>query len=297
MCFLHARKKGDAALAYLLGGFVFGLALEYLEVLESSYTYGRFYLMLGRSPVDIPLCIGCAWGIIIYTARLFSDGLGLPLMGAAACDTLLALNIDLSLDVVAYRMHMWHWDWTGSRLNPLTAQWFGIPYGNFIGWTTVVFSYSYFARLFERKLASGNKPGALRFGGVAALATICSLIVLFGTELTLFPFLRYLGLSSGPRLLIITAMLLVATILGWKKRQAFTQPIPPLAQWVPLWFHIFFVFCFFALGFYRENKWMTAVTCLNALIGMAIHLYPAKVCAAEPHLARSSRELEYAGEV
>ena len=32
------------------------------------------------------------------------------------------------------------------------------------------------------------------------------------------------------RLIILTAMLLVLTFLGWKKRRASTQPMPPLAQ-------------------------------------------------------------------
>jgi|GEM_PF-5825848 len=112
VCFVHAVKSGKRTVAYLLGGLVFGLILEYLEVLSGSYTYGRFFIMLGRAPVEIPLCIGCGWAIILYSARLFSDAYKLPLLAAAALDTLLALNIDLSMDVVAYRLHMWHWYWS-----------------------------------------------------------------------------------------------------------------------------------------------------------------------------------------
>src|ERR1700759_3353645 len=149
ICLAHALRQGKQSVSYLFGGLAFGLLLEYIEVITGSYTYGRFMIMFGKAPLDIPLCIGAGWGIIMYTARLFSDRLGLSLWACAALDTLLALNIDLSMDTVAYRLHMWHWNWSGTGLNPLTAQWFGIPYANFVGWQTVVFCYSAFSRLWE----------------------------------------------------------------------------------------------------------------------------------------------------
>lgn len=144
------RKQRLDLLAYLIGGSCFGLVLEYLEVLGHSYTYGPFQWMLGHPPYNIPVCIGAGWGIILYTSRLYSDSLGLPLAAAAAMNTLLALNVDVSMDVVAYRLHMWHWNWSGTGLDPLHAQWFGIPHGNFVGWATVVFCYSAFSRLYEQ---------------------------------------------------------------------------------------------------------------------------------------------------
>jgi hypothetical protein len=36
------------------------------------------------------------------------------------------------------------------------------------------------------------------------------------------------------------------------------------------------VYCFFAIGFYRENKWMTIATCLNLLVGIAVHCAPVR---------------------
>ncbi len=141
---------------YLLGGLVFGVLLEYFEIITDSYTYGHFQIMLGRAPHDLPLWIGAAWGIIMYTARLFSDCLGLP----ALCRSRIGHSAGSQ-----YRC-----EHRRSRLPPahvalalddihlaLTNQWFGIPYGNFIGWATVVFCYSGFTRLFERWMAR-RKP-------------------------------------------------------------------------------------------------------------------------------------------
>jgi hypothetical protein len=263
LCLIHAACRGKQPAMYLLGGLAFGLILEYIEVITGSYTYGHFWSMLGHPPLAVPICIGLGWGIILYTARLFSDALRLPPLTAAAFDTLLA-----------YRLHMWHWYWTGSGLNPLTAQWFGIPYGNFIGWETVVFCYSLFSRVFERRLHR-SPVTTLRAISIALLALICSQVILFSTETFLYPFLRaHLHVSSLDRFIAISAALLAITLWGWRKRHHPGQPIPSIARWVPCWFHAFFLIIFFTMGFYRENRWMTVIACLNVAIGIVLHLLP-----------------------
>jgi hypothetical protein len=272
-CALDARRKGRAAMAYLLGGTAFGVLLETFEVMTGSYTYGRFQVMLWHAPMQVPLWVGCGWGVIMYTARLFSDAARLPLVAAKALDTLLALNIDLGIDAVAYRMHMWHWDWTWSTLDPLKAQWFGIPYGNFVGWITVVFCFSVFSRMFERWLA-GRAKAAWRNAFATVLAIACSLGVLMGTEMALFPVMNRLGVTSGWRLVLLSAVLIALAAMGWRKRAAARVVVEPLAQLLPLWFHGYFFVCLFALGFWRENAWLTAVTFANLLVGVAVHVYP-----------------------
>ena len=274
LCLGHAYRRHREALPYIVGGFGFGILLEYMEVVSHSYIYGHFFLMVGSPPLNIPLCIGAGWGIILYTARLFSDALRLPLLAAAAFDALLALNIDLSMDVVAYRLHMWHWFWKDTSLS-LTSQWFGIPYGNFNGWITVVFCYSVFSRVFERFMARSHPGNITRRSLVAVLALVFSLATLFGTENYLYPFLiQYLGMTSRIRLSLIVIALLLILAIGWRKRSVPMTFLPPIAVWVPCWFHLFFAFCFFALGFYRESRWMMFTAMVNILIGFAIHIAP-----------------------
>ena len=118
-CFLHAWKRGARNVAYLLGGLCFGVLLEYMEVAMYSYSYGRFWIMIGSYPVNVPLYVGAGWGIIMYSARQFTYRLGL--WACAALDTLLAINIDLSMDTVACRLHMWNWNWGDPHINTLTA--------------------------------------------------------------------------------------------------------------------------------------------------------------------------------
>jgi hypothetical protein len=292
---IHAWKRRNGALAYLLGGLAFGVLLEFFEVLGGSYIYGHFGVMLGHLPHAVPLCIGCGWAIILYASRLVSDAAGLPLFAAASLDTLLALNIDVSMDVVAYRLHMWHWDWVGSGLNPLTAQWFGIPYGNFIGWITVVFCYSAFSRIFEKGIVRG-KNSPLRAAIVPVCALLCSLGVLIATESTIYPIMaKRFGITSGYRLLIFTALLLAVTIRGWRRRLPSKRPLETIALWVPGWFHLSFVCFFFVFGFFRENVWMTTATCLNLLIGIAVHVYASRLQVASPaHQPAGQLELGFA---
>jgi uncharacterized membrane protein len=271
ICSIYASRQGKRDVMYILGGLVFGLLLEYMEVVMGSYTYGKFEIMFGKAPIQIPLCIGVGWGIIMYSARLLTDKLGMSLLACAALDTLLALNIDLSMDVVAYRLHMWNWDWQGTNLNPLTGEWFGIPYGNFVGWQTVVFCYSGFFRLFELKTRTRNNT-VVKWIGITLLALLCSLFILYATEVYLFPLLRAIGIKYMARFLGICIILVVLSYVGWRNRASQTSSDGIVAWLVPGFFHLYFGSCFFILGFYQENKWMTLAACLNLLLGLIIHL-------------------------
>ena len=74
LCFIHAVKQGVTHISYLLGGLAFGLLLEYVNVISNmGYKYGKFMIMFGTAPLDIPLCIGMGWGVIMYTAWLFTN--------------------------------------------------------------------------------------------------------------------------------------------------------------------------------------------------------------------------------
>jgi hypothetical protein len=262
---------------YLLGGLGFGLLLEYVNVATNAgYRYGQFWIMFGVAPDNIPLCIGTGWAIIIYTSRLISDALGMPLWSAAALDALLAINIDLSMDVVAYRLHMWHWDWEsrGPQYNLLTSQWFGVPYGNFFGWLCVVFFYSSFARLLEKMQM--KKPSATLWWKVVIpfLSIIISQVTLYISLFPLSDFLRLFGINSAHRLVALLILFTIMTISGFSKREntfSANTRLPFITWLVPAWFHCYFFAWLFIGGFHRENAWMTAWSVISLLAGIAIH--------------------------
>jgi hypothetical protein len=275
VCLYFAYKRGPNHLAYLLGGVAFGLILEYVNVSNNmQYVYGKFIVMFGRSPNDIPLCIGLGWGVIMYCARLYSDALKLPLWSAAAFDALLAINIDLSMDAVAYRLHMWNWDWTATNENPLTAGWFGVPFGNFYGWLLVVFLYSSLSRLLE-KWTSNKKQNRLISTVIPVIAVILSQVALYTLLVYVSRFLSaQFGITSKHRFIFLLILFLLMVFTAWRK----TSPKPsslnlPVITWlIPLWFHLFFFVWLFAGGFYKETQWLVITAVVNLIIGVLIHL-------------------------
>ncbi|KAA2245008.1 carotenoid biosynthesis protein [Chitinophaga agrisoli] len=277
LCCVHAYKKGMGPMMYLLGGLGFGLLLEYVNVATNAgYKYGQFWVMFGKAPHNIPLCIGTGWAIIMYTARLITDALGISLWKAAALDALLAISIDLSMDVVAYRLHMWHWDWEsrGAAYNVLTSQWFGVPYGNFYGWLCVVFFYSSFARLLER-VRIGN-PALAKVWPIftPVLSIIISQAALWLALFTITDFLRMFGITSAHRLIALLVLFTVMAVMGYAKRKgdpAATTSLPVITWLVPVWFHLYFFSWFFIAGFYKENTWMTVWAVINILVSVFIH--------------------------
>lgn len=274
LCLTNAFKKGLSHVCYLLGGLLFGLMLEYINVISNmGYTYGKFIVMFGKAPLDIPLCIGIGWSIIMYASRLFTDAFRLPLWVSVTLDTLLAINIDLSMDTVAYRLHMWHWDWSNSASNPLTADWFGIPYGNFFGWLMVVFFYSSSYRLLERAFAKRTNGKTIKTALVPLVSVALSQIALYVMLVYVDSFLyNKFGVTSRHRFIAFLIVLLFTAGIGWSKRKSsgFTS-IPLVSFLVPLWFHLFFFIWLFIGKFYLETPWLLITACINLLIGFAIH--------------------------
>ncbi len=70
LCLRHAWKHGAAKLLMLFAGILFGVSLELATIRQlHAYEYGRFIVMV----LDVPLCIGVAWGCIIYSVMEFSN--------------------------------------------------------------------------------------------------------------------------------------------------------------------------------------------------------------------------------
>src|SRR5215467_7816775 len=125
ICIRHAWTRSTANMLRLFAGILFGSSLELATIRQlHAYQYGRFLIMI----LDVPLCIGVAWGCILYSSMEFSDASNLSYLLRPVLDGLLALNIDLALDAVAIRFGFWDWG------QGLKFQYFGVPYANFWAW-------------------------------------------------------------------------------------------------------------------------------------------------------------------
>jgi len=220
LCLQHAWKQGTANLLRLLAGIVYGVSLELATIRQlHAYEYGQFLIMVW----DVPLCIGVAWGCILYSVMEFSEASSLPYWTRPVLDALLALNIDLALDAVAIRFGFWDWG------QELTFQYFGVPYGNFWAWFWVIVFFSFGYRIFARRkdfLAMWISP---------LLALIMGLAGVLGTN----AFIVF-GIPPEHRNPMIFATLAIALALILLLRPRFyVTPAPSLVFWVPFLTHIY----------------------------------------------------------
>jgi uncharacterized membrane protein len=148
------RTGGRQRLIELLSAVPFGLLLEQGDIkIFGSYAYSQgFFLKLGSVPVAIAL----AWAMIITSSMFMSDRLRIPARIAPFADAVFAILLDLSLDAIAIRQGLWHWN------IPLNAGFFGVPAGNYYGWLFVAFGFSAWTRWLRGRIATGSISGWLQ---------------------------------------------------------------------------------------------------------------------------------------
>jgi hypothetical protein len=253
-CLRHAyQDRGWPAVWAIFAGVIFGWLLEWVTILQlEAYEYGDFMLKVG----PLPLSIGIGWGVIIYSARLFSDASNLPLWARPLLDALLALNIDLAMDAIAIRIGMWDWG------RGLAYQYFGVPYANFWAWFWVVFSFSMAIRFLE------GLPGW--FGrwfaplGAITLATLCVL----GTNALIVYVLHPIGLYEVSNAVVLLGALAMIAALRPKFHQ---RPMHWVAYGVPFTFHICFLVAGLMTGVILQPPILLLVSGFMFLISFTLH--------------------------
>ncbi len=253
-CFRHAWRTGGWVFVWqFFAGVIFGWLLEWATLLQlDAYTYGNFILKVG----PLPLSIGIGWGVIIYSARLFSDASNLPVGARPLLDALLALNIDLSMDAIAIRTGMWDWG------QGLDFQYFGVPYANFWAWFWVVFSFSAALRLLV-SLPSWAGRWLAPLGAIA-LATLCVL----GTNALIVYILRPVGLYEASNAIVLFGALAMILALRPKFNQS---PLDPISFWVPFAFHVTFLTFGLISGALIQSTFLLTVSILMFLISAYLH--------------------------
>ncbi len=249
-CLVHAWKHGTGNVLKLLAGGAFGVLLELATIRQlNAYEYGRFLIMV----LDVPLCIGLAWGAIIYAVSEFSDASSLPYWARPVLDGLLALNIDLALDAVAIRLGFWDW---GQGLH---FEYFGVPFANFWAWFWVVFSFSLGYRLLAHRadwIVTWISPLLALVVGLVGVVSTNSLITF------VVPYDFYM-LSVG--LVLVSAVIIVLSL-----RPRFNlRPVAALAFWVPFLSHAYLLIAGLASGVILNPP----VLLLVSLVMFALALY------------------------
>jgi hypothetical protein len=231
---------------------VFCLLLEWATMRQlHAYRYGRFMLMLG----PLPLVVGVGWGVIIYSARLFSDATRLPDWARPLLDGWLALTIDLAMDAVAIRLGMWDWG------RGLQDQYFGVPYANFWAWFWVVFTFSVGLRAFGHPATWAGRWLA------PAGAILLGLVNLSAMNTLMTP-----NLPEAAYRPTIVLMLGVALALVFWLRPGFSLcQSDPLAFWVPFAFHAYFLVAGLLSGAILRPPALLLVSVTMSVVALYLH--------------------------
>jgi hypothetical protein len=220
LCLFHARKQGTAHLLRLFAGILYGILLELATIRQlNAYHYGEFLIMV----LDVPLCIGIAWGCILYSVMEFSNASSIPYWARPILDGLLALNIDLALDAVAIRLGFWDWG------QGLKFQYFGVPYANFWAWFWVVFSFSLGYRLLAHR-----EDWIVRWIS-PLMALIVGLAGVLGTNVMIafeVPF-------EDHRIFVTVSLALALILVITMRPQFYLEPVPALVFWIPFLTHAY----------------------------------------------------------
>ena len=257
------RSGGRRRLVELLSAVPFGLLLEQGDItIFGSYAYNQgFFIKLGSVPVAIAL----AWAMIITSSMFMSDRLGIPVRLAPFADAVFAILLDLSLDAIAIRQGLWHWN------IPLNAGFFGVPAGNFYGWLFVAFGFSAWTRWVRAHARSGSGwPWLQLLVPVPAYLTLL---------LALVPFIvlqqRFFGGPTGgfPTFLVALALFAVLTVYAIRTAEG-RLPRPWRMPLLPrLMFHGYFFTAGVLLGIFYQRPLLLAMSL--SMLGIELLLSPA----------------------
>ena len=253
------RTGGRQRLIELLSAVPFGLLLEQGDIkIFGSYAYSQgFFLKLGSVPVAIAL----AWAMIITSSMFMSDRLGIPLRLAPFADAVFAIVLDLSLDAIAIRQGLWHWN------IPLNAGFFGVPAGNYYGWLFVAFGFSAWTRWVRARGHAESSPWLQLFVPVPAYLTLL---------LALVPFIAlqqvFFGGPTGGFPPFLVTLALFAALTGWAIRRGEGRlPKPWMMPLFPrLLIHGYFLSAGILLGIFQQLPVLLAMSLGMAAVEFAL---------------------------
>lgn len=244
------RTGGRRRLLELLSAVPFGLLLEQGDIaIFGSYAYNQgFFIKLGAVPVAIAL----AWAMLITSSMYMSDALGIPPRLAPMADATFTILLDLSLDAIAIRQGLWHWN------IPLDQGFFGVPAGNFYGWLFVAFGFSAWTRIVRGWVTGSKAPSWLQLlMPIPAYLTLLVALVPFIVVQQAF----FGGPTGGFPPLLLTLAVFAAVSARWLLRSRASLPRPWSMPLLPrLTFHIYFLATGALLGIFQRLPVLLAVS-------------------------------------
>ena len=280
-------RRGARDTVPLLGTVVYAVVFEHFNMLRYAHTRGGYYyhpaswLFLWR---DVPLYIPLAWAFIVATSRALTDEIITRAWAKPFCDALLALLIDLSLDVIAIRLHFWTWRGVG-----WSEGFFGVPADNFLGWLLVTFTFSALTRALWRAPTTNKRDIGVRAAIQMLIVPPCADGLYLALEALVHGGYRLFGANTlerqfgvlGGVLLLFVAVVIVGSkpgeAMSAKNEERGEEYSARFARWrhIPLHgprhiFHVFALIGFFCLPLAARGRGVLAVTFVVWLVELFV---------------------------
>ena len=286
---LHARSQRANWQYTLFLGMLAGLVLEVLIVRDSrnAEALGKIYYEYGTkqflvSLVDVPVCVGVGWGIVLYASTWTAHRLNLAWLHRAMVAGALAVNIDLTLDPVAHALEFWVWKGLDHNKEHPILNYYGVPFDNYVAWFGIVALFSLCARGGFRTLDRWfprAESGYLKNWSnlvVPLLALLLSggafwLVRLFVID-HVYALLDAAGGGQAVLFLglfILTAYFLWLHNLASRRDMAIHWPI--LA--VPIFFHVICMFLLLTKGIKTQPTLLVLIP-MTAVVGFFSYVWP-----------------------
>jgi len=303
--FREISKRNLVRVFEMMSALTFGMILEIGNTyLAHTYYYSHLFLV---EVAGVPLAIGLWWAVIIYCSMLLSDQYNIPWRFRPAIDALIAVLIDIAMDTIAIRIGFWHWS------IPLTQEWYGVPFENFVGWILVVLSFSYLIRFIRTlnykrvftKILMILSP-VLSYIGLLLELTIFSLITIFPyqvnnwTTLLRFNYQPDFSILYQPEVqlwkgLVFTIILIeLINVVIWvmvRYRKNYLKSFDAISFSILFFLHLFFVFFLFYSGIYKETPIFIFFSIVALLIYCFIHFLPYISSLKSKHLNKAKKAL------
>lgn len=285
--FLGLKKRDFRSVAQIVTGSFFGVTLEFFNVLLiESYNYStQFLIQVGSPPGNIPIVIGLSWGLIIWACMGVSNRINLKEWSRPALDGLLALTIDLSMDTIAIRLDGGFWIWKDIPLDPFPSinGFFGVNYGNFVGWFLVVLIFSILMRL-EQKIFQNRNSVAISIIYFCISPFLAYILLYISLSIVPFPiiFLFYNYVADHPEappqlilLLVLVYVLLFAIITQLIAIRKAKPQIQKDVDWILIFifmsYHLIYIPFYFMAGLFIEAPLIFFLAFLMLIIDILIH--------------------------
>lgn len=258
----HAWKQAPYKAFVLIVAVLYGYALEYSAVVTvpQPYHYNFFLIEL---PGPVPLGAVLGWGIIFYVVFETARKLAIHWSVQALFAALLATCLDFVLDPIV--VYVGFWTWTEA------VHWFGIPWGNYVGWVVIVGSLAFFLQLGYQKFPPGKKIG--RDLLVTAGATIPAFIMVYAI---ISAYVWLIAQQWLPEALIVSIFFAACLTLVLFNLPDMNRDNP--VEWelflAPVFFYIWSFIMLYLSGFYMVHQELIIIFPVFIALGLTGFMWP-----------------------